>query len=235
MHKKFSSFLLFFLFLISLIPLQSAVAISCTLNFEQKFDSSEAIFIGKVLAKDKISDDGKLYNVTFGLYENFKGNFTDKINITATILSMTNTMDEFGEPFQIGKKYLVYADLNGDVLMSEYVTCGFVFSDIFIPQIKKLANLPESTISKNISQISELIKNESRWWVEGYDVDPFLIIYNLIDDGVIEWPNSNVMFPEQNLPEWLKNNAWWWSNDMISDQDFANCIQYLLDHSIIRL
>ena len=35
------------------------------------------------------------------------------------------------------------------------------------------------------------------------------------------------------IPSWVKNNARWWSNDLISDNDFALGIQYLIESKII--
>jgi len=41
--------------------------------------------------------------------------------------------------------------------------------------------------------------------------------------------------PEKNLPEWIKNNAEWWSQGLISDDDFVKGIQYLVEQGIIRV
>ncbi len=35
------------------------------------------------------------------------------------------------------------------------------------------------------------------------------------------------------LPDWIKNNAKWWSSDEIDDQTFVNGIQYLIQHDVI--
>lgn len=35
------------------------------------------------------------------------------------------------------------------------------------------------------------------------------------------------------IPEWVRNNAGWWSNDQISDIDFAGGIQFMIEQSII--
>jgi len=37
------------------------------------------------------------------------------------------------------------------------------------------------------------------------------------------------------IPQWIKNNAKWWSNDQISDEDFVKSIQYLVKKGIIRI
>ena len=37
------------------------------------------------------------------------------------------------------------------------------------------------------------------------------------------------------IPQWIKNTAGWWSNDLISDDEFLNAIQYLKDSKIIHV
>jgi len=38
---------------------------------------------------------------------------------------------------------------------------------------------------------------------------------------------------ELTIPDWIKNNADWWADDQISDDDFAGGIQYMIEQSII--
>ena len=40
---------------------------------------------------------------------------------------------------------------------------------------------------------------------------------------------------EDNIPIWVKNNAKWWSDDKISDNDFISGIQYLIEKNIINI
>ena len=35
------------------------------------------------------------------------------------------------------------------------------------------------------------------------------------------------------IPDWIKNNANWWADDQISDDDFASGIQFMIKQSII--
>jgi len=37
------------------------------------------------------------------------------------------------------------------------------------------------------------------------------------------------------IPDWLKNNAKWWSEGKISDEDFANGIEYMVKNGIIQI
>jgi len=40
---------------------------------------------------------------------------------------------------------------------------------------------------------------------------------------------------EKTIPEWIKNNADWWSQGLISDDDFVKGIQYLVEQGIIKV
>lgn len=51
-----------------------------------------------------------------------------------------------------------------------------------------------------------------------------------------EWTDFNTHDPgitQNKIPEWIKNNAGWWSEGLIEDSDFVTGIQYLLDKKII--
>jgi len=37
------------------------------------------------------------------------------------------------------------------------------------------------------------------------------------------------------VPEWIKNNADWWAQGLITDDDFVKGIQYLVEQGIIRV
>ena len=37
------------------------------------------------------------------------------------------------------------------------------------------------------------------------------------------------------VPAWIKNTAGWWANDQISETEFVNSIEYLIDSGIIDI
>ena len=63
------------------------------------------------------------------------------------------------------------------------------------------------------------------------------------DAGYKEWFNKNhpdytieeaVGIPES-IPDWIKNNAEWWSQGLITEDDFVNGIEFLVKNGIIRV
>ena len=43
------------------------------------------------------------------------------------------------------------------------------------------------------------------------------------------------LFAEKQVPEWVKNTAGWWSNDVISETEFVNAIEYLIKIGVINI
>ena len=39
----------------------------------------------------------------------------------------------------------------------------------------------------------------------------------------------------QDIPVWIKNNAGWWSKDLISERDFVKGIEFLISQGLIRV
>ena len=59
-------------------------------------------------------------------------------------------------------------------------------------------------------------------------------------DSVIEIVGTQALTqfipsPEIKIPDWIKNNAGWWADDLIEDADFVSGIQYLITTGIIRV
>ena len=43
------------------------------------------------------------------------------------------------------------------------------------------------------------------------------------------------MIEERTIPYWIKNNAGWWANNKISDDDFTSGIKYMIENNIIKV
>ena len=54
---------------------------------------------------------------------------------------------------------------------------------------------------------------------------------NIIVIGEI--PESKAV--SQKVPEWVKNTANWWANDLIDEADFVSGLQFLIENGIIKI
>ena len=84
------------------------------------------------------------------------------------------------------------------------------------------------------------IKNNAKWWAEGAigDSDFTSGIQHLIKEKIIDIPDLPEQASgtaEEKVPGWIKNNAGWWADGQIGEDDFVNGIKWLVENGIIRV
>ena len=58
----------------------------------------------------------------------------------------------------------------------------------------------------------------------------------LIKEGIIQIGSTQSgVGSSQQIPSWVKNNAKWWAEGLISDEDYVQGIEYLIKEGIIRV
>ena len=77
------------------------------------------------------------------------------------------------------------------------------------------------------------IKNNAGWWASDMIDDSSFLqgIQYLIKEGIMVIPStgsSASSHTEQSVPAWVKNTAGWWADDLISETEFVNSLQYLI-------
>jgi len=94
------------------------------------------------------------------------------------------------------------------------------------------------------AQIPIWVKNVAGWWGSGdISENEFVTgIEYLINNNIIllDFVPCNDEIQSQygdtkSVPDWIKNNANWWSENLIGDTDFINGLQYLIEHKIIKI
>jgi len=94
------------------------------------------------------------------------------------------------------------------------------------------------------AQIPNWIKNVAGWWGSGdISENEFVTgIEYLINNNIIllDFVPCNDKIQSQygdtkSVPDWIKNNANWWSDNLIDDTDFINGLQYLIEYKIIKI
>ncbi len=98
-----------------------------------------------------------------------------------------------------------------------------------------VAATPQTEIS-----IPDWVKNNAGWWAERLisDEDFASGIQYMIKEGIIQVPTTSGSAEAVDvvaIPDWVRNNADWWSQGLISDNDFASGIQYLVSVGIISV
>jgi len=94
------------------------------------------------------------------------------------------------------------------------------------------------------AQIPGWIKDVASWWAnDQISENEFVVgIEYLINNNIILLHSipCNEKIESQygdtkSIPDWIKNNASWWSDNLIDDTDFINGLQYLIKHKIVKI
>ena len=102
-----------------------------------------------------------------------------------------------------------------------------------------LVLVESSPIEITPPNIPSWIKTNASWWVEGQIEDDAFIqgIQFLIKEGIIQIPEPTqydaTAAKSQEIPAWIKNNADWWTQGLISEDDFIKGIQFMVENGII--
>jgi len=86
--------------------------------------------------------------------------------------------------------------------------------------------------------VPDWISNNAKWWAEG-KIDDYTFVQGiewLINEGAmstVEIASYEDRVDFRDIPAWIKNNAGWWADGFLSDNDFISGIKYLVEHGII--
>ena len=97
--------------------------------------------------------------------------------------------------------------------------------------------------NKNLSsdKIPAWVKSNAEWWAADLIDDTTFVsgIQFLISEKIINVSSSSINSSSDNnnaeIPKWIKNNADWWSKEMISDNDFLKGIEFLVENGILSV
>ena len=104
----------------------------------------------------------------------------------------------------------------------------------------KIVPIGEIDLHSGGISIPSWIKNNASWWSKDQigDSDFVLGIQFLINEGIMRVPPSTPDSTSEmtnDIPSWIKNNAGWWSQGVITDTDFVSGIQWLINNGIIKI
>jgi hypothetical protein len=100
------------------------------------------------------------------------------------------------------------------------------------------SNTDNLGLTEWIDTITTVTKNEpyvAYVTIDGktYESNPFLVSSG--EKKIIEITVPYSMDDSIKLPQWIRNNAQWWSQDSISTEEFSNGIKYLVEQKILVL
>lgn len=110
------------------------------------------------------------------------------------------------------------------------------YIDVYVTKLK--LRVPE--LEKNLS-IPSWIKFNAKFWSDReIDDSSFLNgIEWLIANEIMIIPESETEFSNntdsKEIPDWIRKNAGWWAEGLITDRDFVQGIGWLIPHGILRI
>ncbi len=135
--------------------------------------------------------------------------------------------------------------VNADELLEEESTItetSFLKSSEGIKRIQDTKTRSSITsVSAEIS-IPTWVKKNASWWSDGQINDPDFAkgIEYMIQENIIDVPRDNVDVDEElanitSIPMWVRSNASWWSEGLLTDVEFANGLKYLISNGLIKV
>ena len=89
-------------------------------------------------------------------------------------------------------------------------------------------------------KIPQWIKTNAGWWATNQIADNDFVkgIEYLIKEEILKVPQTTQEESEtesQQIPSWLRNNAGWWAEGAISNEEFVKGIQFLIQKNIVKI
>jgi len=121
-----------------------------------------------------------------------------------------------------------------------YGTTGGTAAETILFFTGALTPPPEPEPTPIMEKVPGWIKNNAKWWAEGQIGDSDFVsgIQFMIKEKIINIPNLPEQASEtaeEKVPDWIRNNAGWWADGLISEDDFLNGIKYLVEQGIIKV
>ena len=221
-----------------------------TLNIENTIDISDpnsyAELFGLKIIKENIVIENKSHEIEI-VSDSTISNFSfDETNYTMSFESdgnptLTSTeiyLDSvIMEPFTI----TIDGSVEDTFMVTEDKTTGQTSISVsYFHPVEKISIKGKKGNVLSDTLIPDWIRNNASWWVGGNIDDKAFVggIQFLIKEGIIQIPEtakSITPSDSQEIPAWIKNNADWWSQGLISDGDFLKGITFLVENGIITV
>lgn len=118
---------------------------------------------------------------------------------------------------------------------------GLVFQEILIIEeaglIEKQDKYQDFIVFEQ-SSVPSWIKMNASWWADGIisDIEFLSGIEYLLDENIIQVSVISTTYDGETnnkIPSWIKNNASWWADGVVSDVEFLSGIEYMIERGIL--
>ncbi len=111
----------------------------------------------------------------------------------------------------------------------------FDIADSNLTSIQNTTN--QNSTANTMIHFPDWMKKNAQSWAAGQADDQviFGVVEYLQIQNILEYPQipEGLVKPSQAIPQWYKNTADWWSQGLISDEEFINGLVFLLEKKIL--
>ena len=150
------------------------------------------------------------------------------------ILFQTNGIsnDEVGK-FE-SAKFLIPEDITGIIYVNFDNLAGNSLANARLPIVI------DRTVLEQENEIPDWIRSNASLWSQELITDNEFVngIEFLIKEGIINTSSSsseNITSDTNEIPDWIRSNASLWSQELITDNEFVNGIEFLIKEGIIQV
>lgn len=171
-------------------------------------------------------------------------------NVYRTLLELENNGQEFEDLPELSKQRISNVKASVNKAKTAFST-NKIFGDNGAYKLALDAAIESSKFATSSGIVYEVepkvkislpdwIKNTITWWSEGSISEQEFVgaLQYLIKEKIMilpDIPESNQMTTSRAVPDWVRTNAIWWTQDRISDNDFVSGLQFLIKEGIIRV
>lgn len=215
------------------------------INKEEKICDSRTIenddFVCEnfVLLESKIlyNSNQKSYIIKYAWNDGSSYHVTQKNNIFAEDKLWEITGEGILAPFLLTKTVMEHSMESFRL----FDTGGSSPPNEFIPesQIDPISTIFDDGTAES-TQIPDWVRGNAEWWAQDAIGNSDFIsgIQYLIKEGIMTIPETEqgaTSDDSQEIPSWIKNNAEWWAQGLITDDDFVKGIQFLIENGIMAV
>ena len=178
-----------------------------------------------LISEDTLNDPVFKLDVIIDLLEMSKMEYKSAITSNDELEKIVDSEDS--RAFVMMAENILYTINSMDEDKKNEIIIKFQQTQLSILDNQSLSNI-ETQFDDIIDEIGKIDKSRL----------VFREIIIIEEDGLIEkQKNSNdfIILEQSSIPSWIKLNAYWWADGVISDAEFLSGIEYLLDENIIQV
>jgi len=166
---------------------------------------------------------------------------TGSINNEGDLKRVATFSITFSEDIQWSNSDLVIRTWNDNLNSGDIIVYDAIQVAPSVEEISFEESLPEPEVEQLKSQYVPIwIKNNAAWWSQELIEDSDFVagIEYLIQNEIITIQDNQVIassYSSDEIPEWIKYNAGWWSEDLITEKEFIDGLQWLISNGIIQV